>query len=90
MSTTDDLLLSASMTQNCLLVAGLVSKDDEIVSSRTGKVLKCYSKMNVWLGDKIIDVEYSMWDAVKKRSKTYGGRQLKAMLEGVWSVKPCH
>lgn len=76
---------------NAVLVAGLLSKGDVIVSKRTGKELLCYTEPhNVWLGNTIVNIEYYLWDSVKKKSKRYKGREIKAMLESVWSVKPCH
>lgn len=93
MTTTDELVPSASMTQNCLLVAGLLSKGDVIVSSRTGKELLCYTEPhNIYIGNSntIVSIDYYLWDAVSKKSKRYKGREIKAMLEGVWFVKPCH
>ena len=66
----------------------LLTKGDVIVSGRTGKELLCYTEpMNVWVGNSIVDVEYCLWDATKKKSKTYKRNEIKKMIGGVWSIK---
>ena len=50
--------------------ADLLSINDEIKSSRTGRILKCYSKLSIYNKENmLIDTEYSMWDAERKKTK---------------------
>ena len=71
--------------------AFLLSIGEKIKSSRTGRVLECFSKMNVYVGEENIlhNTEYSMWDAERKKCKGYRGRELQNMLNGVWAKMTC-
>ena len=69
--------------------ANLLSINDEIKSSRTGRILKCYSKTSVYRGEEnvLVDTEYSMWDAERKKTKGYRSKEIQNMLSKIWEKK---
>ena len=68
--------------------ANLLSINDEIKSSRTGRILKCYSKLSIYNKENIlVDTEYSMWDAERKKTKGYRSKEIKNMMSKIWEKK---
>ena len=68
--------------------ANLLSINDEIKSSRTGRILKCYSKLSIYNKENIlVDTEYSMWDAERKKCKGYRSKEIKNMMSKIWEKK---
>ena len=69
-------------------MANLLSINDEIKSSRTGRILKCYSKLSRYNKENIlVDTEYSMRDAERKKTKGYRSKEIKNMLSKTWEKK---
>ena len=68
--------------------ANLLSINDEIKSSRTGRILKCYSKLSIYNKENmLVDTEYSMWDAERKKTKGYKSKEIQNMLSKTWGKK---
>ena len=66
----------------------LLSINDEIKSSRTGRILKCYSKLSIYNKENIlVDTEYSMWDAERKKTKGYKSKEIQNMMYKTWEKK---
>ena len=68
--------------------ANLLSINDKIKSRRTGRILKCYSKLSRYNKENIlVDTEYSMWDAERKKTKGYKSKEIQNMLSKTWEKK---
>jgi hypothetical protein len=66
----------------------IINKGQCIKSIRTGKLLECYSVMQVYIGNNIVTYEYHFWYKDKNKIKTKSISQLKLneMLLKTWKV----
>ena len=74
--------------QKTKALSDLLSINDEIKSSRTGRILKCYSKLSIYNKENmLVDTEYSMWDAERKKTKGYRSKEIQNMMSKIWEKK---
>ena len=74
--------------QKTKALSDLLSINDEIKSRRTGRILKCYSKLSIYNKENmLVDTEYSMWDAERKKTKGYRSKEIQNMMFKIWEKK---